>query len=125
MLALGSLVGLVVAVLMPWIVDGRKRRPYRIFRPKARKVTGPYVAALKDALSILGVSDERQPAERSRAENTAWACAHFVLLCAFELAQVLQRRVEPLAILPQALLAVVDVAVDLHNLSLQHMPVRL
>lgn len=39
--------------------------------------------------------------------------------------QVLQRRVEPLAVLPQALLAVVDVAIDLHHLCLKHMPVRL
>ena len=34
--------------------------------------------------------------------------------------QVLQRRVEPLAVLAQALLAVVDVAVDLDHLRLQH-----
>ena len=50
---------------------------------------------------------------------------HLVLLCALELAQVLQWRVEPFAIFPQALLTVVDVAIDLDNLSLQHVPMRL
>ena len=39
--------------------------------------------------------------------------------------QVLQRRVEPLAILAQALLAVIDVPVDLDDLGLEDVPVRL
>ena len=39
--------------------------------------------------------------------------------------EVLQGRVEPLAILAQALLAVVNVAVDLDDLRLEHVPVRL
>ena len=39
--------------------------------------------------------------------------------------QVLQRRVEPLAVLAQALLAVLNVAVDLDHLGLEHVPVRL
>ena len=39
--------------------------------------------------------------------------------------QVLQRRVEPFTILAQALLAVVNVPVDLDDLSLKHVPVRL
>ena len=39
--------------------------------------------------------------------------------------EVLQRRVEPLAVLAKALLAILDVSVDLDNLGLKHVPVRL
>ena len=39
--------------------------------------------------------------------------------------KVLQRGIEPLAVLAEALLAVVNVAVDFNYLSLKHMPVGL
>ena len=69
---------------------------------------------------VLGCSNSLCPAGRGRGP-----CAHFVLLCSLELSQVLERRVEPLAVFPQALLAVLDIPVDLNHLCLEHMPVRL
>ena len=72
---------------------------------------------------------EKAAGGKSSTAIREWCCwdvsVHLILLCALQLAQVLQRRVEPFTILPQALLAVIDVAIDLHHLRLKHVPVRL